>query len=181
LLSKWFNLYCRYSKVTPTVNAETGAQREKILKHFRQFTDLAADKGCLDHYFKRPTPQKSIAAPGVDDTGKKIRLLSNGGGGGGEGGGVGSDARDKGKDVIIIDDDEGGSGGGSGGGGGGGSGGGSGAGGSGGGEGGGDCGIDPEVLAALGGALSPAELRQQTALWEEAQRWGLYKLHPVYP
>ena len=149
----------RPTKVTPTVNADTAKDREKISKHFLPFTNLAADKGRLDHYFKRP-PQKSIA--GADD---EATLLLPGH----------SDAhppRDKGKEIVTIDDDHDhddhddgkGGGGGRGGGGGGGGGGGTQH------QGGGDCGVDPETLAALGAFLTPAELRQQTALWEEAQR-----------
>ena len=144
----------RPNKVTPTVNADTPKDRERILKHFLPFTNLAADKGRLDHYFKRP--QKSVAAANhgefAADHGE-ARLLAS------------YNARDKGKSVITIDDDDDNTGG-------------CGAGtscgvaegrGEGGGRGGCD-GIDPEILAALGGVLTPAELRQQTALWEEAQR-----------
>jgi hypothetical protein len=160
--------------VTPTVNADTRAERDKILKHFLEFTDLAADKGRLDHYFTRPGPRKlSGTASTEEGTTGPVRLPSYGGeGGGGGGGGGGYGARDKGKDVIVLDNEDGNSGGDGGRGGGGGGGGGSadvggsgvnGGGGSGdsNGCGGAGIGIDPEILAALGGALSPAELRQQ--------------------
>ena len=41
-------------KVTPTVNADTRADRDRMLKYFLPYTDLAEDKGRLDHYFRRP-------------------------------------------------------------------------------------------------------------------------------
>ena len=52
----------RPRRVTPTVNADTKADRDKIMKHFLEFTDLAADKNRLDHYFsnKRHAPEVKV-------------------------------------------------------------------------------------------------------------------------
>ena len=38
-------------RVTPTVNARTDAEREKILRHFQHLTDPSRDRNRLEHYF----------------------------------------------------------------------------------------------------------------------------------
>ena len=79
-------------KVTPTVNADTRAQREKILKHFLEFTDMAADKGRLDHYFNKRTPRQE------EEEEEEKRLF---------GSSLSDEGGDKkGKEVVVIDDDD---------------------------------------------------------------------------
>ena len=113
-------------KVTPTVNADTRADRDRMLKYFLPYTDLAEDKGRLDHYFRRPAALPSSAA--VDRAEELDRDRDDGAtreNGGGEDG--------DGDDAAVAPE------------------------------------VDPEVLAALGGTLTAAELRQQAALWEAAR------------
>ena len=43
----------RPRKITPTVNAETEKDRDKLLKRFEQWVDLSANKGKLHHYFSK--------------------------------------------------------------------------------------------------------------------------------
>ena len=109
----------RPRRVTPTVNADTKADKDRIMKHFLEFTDLAADKNRLDHYFfnKRSAPEVKAEVKREIESDPVAALPSLPDGGDGEGGG-----------------------------------------------------IDPEILAALGDALTPEELRQQSALWDAAQR-----------
>ena len=120
-------------KVTPTVNADTRADRDRILKYFLPYTDLAEDKGRLDHYFRRPAALPSSAAAGRVDEPDSDRGdgATRANGGGGEDGD--DDDDDAGADAAVAPE------------------------------------VDPEVLAALGGALTAAELRQQAALWEAAR------------
>ena len=108
----------RPRRVTPTVNADTKADKDRIMKHFLEFTDLAADKNRLDHYFfnKRSVPEVKAEVKREIES-DPVAALPSADGGDGEGGG-----------------------------------------------------IDPEILAALGDALTPEELRQQSALWDAAQR-----------
>ena len=105
----------RPRRVTPTVNADTKADRDKIMKHFLEFTDLAADKNRLDHYFfnKRHAPEVKVEVKREMEAEPAAALPASDGSNGG--------------------------------------------------------GIDPEILAALGDALTPEELRQQSALWAAAQ------------
>lgn len=109
----------RPRRVTPTVNADTKADKDRIMKHFLEFTDLAADKNRLDHYFfnKRSAPEVKAEVKREIESDPVAALPSLPDGGDGEGGG-----------------------------------------------------IDPEILAALGDALTPEELRQQSALWDAARR-----------
>ena len=108
----------RPRRVTPTVNADTKADKDRIMKHFLEFTDLAADKNRLDHYFfnKRSAPEVKAEVKREIES-EPVAALPSTDGVDGEGGG-----------------------------------------------------IDPEILAALGDALTPEELRQQSALWDAAQR-----------
>jgi len=108
----------RPRRVTPTVNADTKADKDRIMKHFLEFTDLAADKNRLDHYFfnKRSAPEVKAEVKREIES-DPVAALPSTDGVDGEGGG-----------------------------------------------------IDPEILAALGDALTPEELRQQSALWDAAQR-----------
>mmetsp|Transcript_2618 Transcript_2618/g.10626 ORF Transcript_2618/g.10626 Transcript_2618/m.10626 type:complete len:1139 (-) Transcript_2618:122-3538(-) len=108
----------RPRRVTPTVNADTKADKDRIMKHFLEFTDLAADKNRLDHYFfnKRSVPEVKAEVKREIES-DPVAALPSADGGDGEGGG-----------------------------------------------------IDPEILAALGDALTPEELRQQSALWDAARR-----------
>ena len=39
-------------RITPTVNAQTDAEREKILRHFQHLTDASRDRNRLEHYFR---------------------------------------------------------------------------------------------------------------------------------
>ena len=43
----------RPRKITPTVNADTEKDRDKLLKRFEQWLDLSANKGKLHHYFSK--------------------------------------------------------------------------------------------------------------------------------
>ena len=97
----------RPRRVTPTVNADTKADKDRIMKHFLEFTDLAADKNRLDHYFfnKRSVPEVKAEVKREIESDPVAALPSLPDGGDGEGGG-----------------------------------------------------IDPEILAALGDALTPEEL-----------------------
>ena len=109
----------RPRKVTPTVNADTPEDRDKLAKYFLPFTDLKADRARLDHYFRAPPPRSlapSDAAPALPapETGTELAARSE------EATGAG--------------------------------------------------GVDADVLAALEGVLTPAELRAQAALWAEATR-----------
>ena len=38
-------------RITPTVNAQTDTEREKILRHFQHLTDASRDRNRLEHYF----------------------------------------------------------------------------------------------------------------------------------
>jgi hypothetical protein len=98
-------------RITPTVNAQTDAEREKILRHFQHLTDASRDRNRLEHYFR------SRADDRADDE---------------------TEGASKGKNEEDGDERL--------------------------------EGADPETLAALRSMLTPAELRQQVALLEEAAR-----------
>ena len=96
-------------RITPTVNAQTDAEREKILRHFQHLTDASRDRNRLEHYFR--------SARGADDETK----------------GASKGKNEEDRDERLE-------------------------------------GADPDTLAALRSMLTPAELRQQVALLEEAAR-----------
>ena len=96
-------------RITPTVNAQTDAEREKILRHFQHLTDASRDRNRLEHYFRSARSAEDVSE------------------------GVSKGKNEEDRDERLE-------------------------------------GVDPETLAALRSMLTPAELRQQVALLEEAAR-----------
>ena len=54
-------------QITPTVNADTAKDREKLLKNFEHCLDLSANKGKLEHYFSKKQKSDSINNKENDD------------------------------------------------------------------------------------------------------------------
>ena len=131
----------RPARVTPTVNAATRGDRERLLRHFLRFTDARADPGKLDHYFikgKAPEVTKREEERVASELGTRGAA-----GGGGE--------REKGASAppgaslprpLPDPEDEAP-----------------------------PPAHDPDALAAVRAALDldPSELRQQEALWRAAK------------
>ena len=113
-------------RVTPTVNAQTDAEREKILRHFQHLTDASRDRNRLEHYFSSNAAAAFSFSRGFS-----------------KGKGEARDERFEAPSSSARSADE---------------------------DGAGLSGADPETLAALRSMLTPAELRQQVALLEEAAR-----------
>ena len=68
----------RPRKITPTVNAETEKDRDKLLKRFEQWMDLSANKGKLHHYFsKSTTDNKKKVSTNINNSEDTIICLSS--------------------------------------------------------------------------------------------------------
>ena len=116
-------------RVTPTVNAQTDFEREKILRHFQHLTDASRDRNRLEHYFASNANAALDVTRGSERKGKGEARLS--------------ERFEAPSEIAARSADE---------------------------DGAGLSGADPETLAALKSMLTPAELRQQVALLEEAAR-----------
>ena len=117
-MSWWSLSRIRPRRVTPTVNADTKADKDRIMKHFLEFTDSPRIRtGWTTTSSTNGAPRGEVEVKREIESDPVAALPSLPDGGDGEGGG-----------------------------------------------------IDPEILAALGDALTPEELRQQSALWDAARR-----------
>ena len=60
----------RPRKITPTVNADTEKDRDKLLKRFEQWLDLSANKGKLHHYFSKSKTKNNTTNNNNNNTNK---------------------------------------------------------------------------------------------------------------